>query len=173
MKVYTIGHSNRSLEEFIELLKTHSVRAVADVRRFPTSKFEHFKAENLARHLAAEGIEYRHFPSLGGYRRRVLDESPNVAIKSEGFRNYADFMLTDEFKFEVEKLVELISSKTTALMCAERLFWRCHRKFLADYLTLRGFTVLHIIDSRRVVEHRMSREARVVGGLLVYDRVEG
>ncbi len=170
MRVYTIGHSNRSIEEFLRLLRKYSIEAIADVRRFPTSKYEHFKAEKLKAYLERESIEYHWFEKLGGYRRKILDDSPNIAIKSEGFRNYADYMMTDEFKSEAEKLMDLARRKITAIMCAERFFWRCHRKFISDYLTIKGFEVLHIIDGE-TRKHKLSKEARIVGDNIVYDLV--
>ncbi len=165
--IYTIGHSNRSIEEFIHLLLKYGVEVLVDVRKFPTSKFEHFKAENLRRHLKDVGIEYLWFEKLGGYRKKIFDVSPNVAIKSEGFRNYADYMLTAEFKREISKLVSVAKAKRTAIMCAERLYWKCHRKFIADYLTFLGFEVLHIMDSG-VKLHKMSREAKITDIGIIY-----
>ncbi len=168
--VYTIGHSNRSIDEFVRLLLKHGIEVLADVRRFPTSKYEHFKQENLREHLAAVGIEYVWFEKLGGYRKKVFEKSPNVAIKSEGFRNYADYMMTDEFRREIDKLLEIANVKRIAIMCAEKFFWRCHRKFIADYLTFLGHTVVHILNDE-LRRHRLSREARVVNNTLVYDVV--
>ncbi len=167
MRIYTIGHSNRSIEEFTHLLLKYGVELLADVRRFPTSKFEHFKAENLKKHLEDLNIEYVWFEGLGGYRKKIFDLSPNTAIKSEGFRNYADYMLTEEFKQEISKLVSLAKVKRTAVMCAERLYWKCHRKFIADYLTFLGFKVLHIMDNGIKV-HKISREVKITNDGLIY-----
>ena len=167
MKIYTIGHSNRSLEEFIRLLQKYEIEVLADVRRFPTSKFEHFRAENLKEYLEDVGIKYIWFEKLGGYRKRIFDVSPNTAIKSEGFRNYADYMLTEEFRREVSKLVSVARERRTAVMCAERLYWKCHRKFIADYLTFLGFEVFHIMDDGTKL-HKLSREARITDSGLIY-----
>lgn len=139
-----------------------------DVRRVPKSKFEHFNADYLKVELPKAGFEYAHFPKLGGFRRKILKESPNKAIKSQGFRNYADFMLTEEFQKEVIKIIEIAENKTATLMCAERFFWKCHRKFLADYLTLLGFKVFHIINDKSLL-HKISRNARIQKGKLIYD----
>ncbi|WP_456477777.1 DUF488 domain-containing protein [Geoglobus ahangari] len=168
--VYTLGHSSRSFEEFLRILKRFEIAVLADVRRFPSSKFEHFRKEYLERALPENGIEYVWFEELGGYRRRVLEDSPNKAIESEGFRNYADYMLTEEFRRAAEKLVELVLKKKVAIMCAEKLYWRCHRMLLSDYLhAVLGFEVLHIIDASSVRKHRLSRHARVSNGMLIYD----
>ncbi len=167
--IYTIGHSNRTMEEFLEILLKYGIEVVADVRRFPTSKFVHFKQSELKRYLKESGIEYIWFEGLGGYRKKILKRSPNIAIKSEGFRNYADYMLTEDFRREVLRLADVAIRKRTAIMCSERFFWRCHRRFLSDYLILLGFDVIHIINDR-TVKHRMSRNARVVGGnRIIYD----
>jgi len=166
--IYTIGHSNRSIEEFLRLLLKYNVEVLADVRRFPTSKHEHFKSENLKKHLKKVGVEYVWFGSLGGYRKKILDASPNIAIRSEGFRNYADFMLTDEFKQEIIKLADLAARRRTAIMCAEKFFWRCHRKFISDYLLLLGFEIVHIINDR-TLKHKLSRQARIVNDTIIYD----
>ncbi|RLI88092.1 MAG: DUF488 domain-containing protein [Archaeoglobales archaeon] len=169
-RIYTIGHSNRSPGEFVRLLKKYKIEVVVDVRRFPTSKHEHFKRENLGKILASENIEYVWMGELGGYRRKGMKNSPNVAIKSKGFRNYADYMMTSGFKKAIEQLIKIATTKITAIMCAERFFWRCHRKFISDYLTAKGVEVVHIInDSVRV--HKISPQARIVGENLVYDIV--
>lgn len=168
MKVYTIGHSNLSPGTFLALLLGNGVEVLIDVRRVPRSRFEHFNAENLRIELQKAGIEYIHIPGLGGFRKKVLANSPNIAIRSKGFRNYADFMLTEEFEKEIEKVIEIAAHKTCALMCAEKFFWKCHRKFLADYLTLRGFIVFHILDNG-ILPHRISENARIAGGKLIYD----
>jgi uncharacterized protein (DUF488 family) len=167
-EIYTIGHSNRSIEEFKRLLIEHSVEVLADVRRFPSSKYEHFNQDKLKKSLKDVGIDYIWFEGLGGYRKKILENSPNTAIKSRGFRNYADYMLTKEFREEVEKLIEIAEKRKVAIMCSEKFFWKCHRKFISDYLTLRGFIVIHIINDV-VKEHRLSREARVTNIGLIYD----
>jgi uncharacterized protein (DUF488 family) len=169
-KVFTIGHSNRTAEEFISLLIENGIRVLIDVRRFPTSKHLHFKTEHLQRILRDAGIEYRWFPNLGGYRKRIVSESPNKAIRSEGFRNYADYMLTKDFEVAIAELQKIAGLKPSAIMCAERLYWRCHRKFISDYLVMEGWEVVHIINDKKV-QHRISKEARIVGGKLIYDLV--
>jgi len=156
------------MEEFLELLLSYSINCVADVRRFPKSKFPHFSKEELQMRLKSEGIEYFWLEGLGGYRRRIFEESPNKAIRSEGFRNYADYMLTEKFKAAVEELIKIALEKRTAIMCAEKLYWKCHRKFISDYLVFRGFKVIHILD-HRCREHVMSKNARVTDFGIIYD----
>lgn len=153
---------------FIRLLRENGIEVVIDVRKIPKSKFGHFNGDSLKLELPKNGIEYVHFPNLGGFRKRILKESPNKAIKSQGFRNYADFMLTEEFKNEVLKLLEIAENKTTTLMCAEKFFWKCHRKFLADYLTFLGFKVFHIIGDKTLL-HKINPHARIQEGKLIYD----
>jgi len=171
-RIFTIGHSNRKAEEFVELLIRNEIEILTDVRRFPTSKFPHFKGEYLRQILSESGIEYYWFPTLGGYRKKIMDDSPNKAIKSEGFRNYADYMLTEEFKTAIEELQEIAVLRPSAIMCAEKLYWRCHRKFISDYLAMKGWKVIHILNDRKV-EHKISKEARIVNGRLIYDRLAG
>ncbi|MBE8538933.1 DUF488 family protein [Geoglobus acetivorans] len=168
--VYTLGHSSRSFDEFLRILKRFEIAALADVRRFPGSKFDHFKKVHLEKALPENGIEYVWFEELGGYRRKVLENSPNTAIESEGFRNYADYMLTEEFRHAAEMLAEMAKERRVAVMCAEKLYWRCHRMLLSDYLhAVLGFEVLHIIDASSVRRHRLSKHARVTEEGLVYD----
>jgi len=171
MRVYTIGHSNRSPEDFLNLLKKYEIEVIIDVRRFPSSKFEHFNQKTLEDLLKREDIEYIWMEELGGFRRKGLKSSPNIAIKSKGFRNYADHMFTQEFKNAIKRVIELERGRRVALMCSEKFFWRCHRKFIADFLSACGCEVMHIInDSLRV--HRLSRMARIVNGKLIYDVVD-
>ena len=168
-KIYTIGHSNRNIEEFVELLLGSKIGSLIDVRRFPTSKFSHFRGEHLRQILNGAGIEYHWIPALGGYRKRITDNSPNKSIKSEGFRNYADYMLTEDFKLAIKELEEIARVRISAIMCAEKLYWKCHRKFISDYLIMKGWRVIHILNDRKI-EHSISKEARIVEGKLIYDR---
>ena len=169
--VYTIGHSTRGFEEFIVFLRRHEIEVLADVRAFPTSaRYPHFSRAELKRRLPEEGIEYHWLgEGLGGYRRTGLGErSPNRGWTSEGFRNYADHMLTAEFERGIERLLELAREKRLALMCAERFWWRCHRRLISDYLVAKGHRVVHIIDESRTVEHKLPEFAKVIDGQLVY-----
>jgi len=174
--VYTIGHSNRTLEEFLEILKKLKISRVIDIRRWPTSsKFKHFNKENLERVLNDEGIDYVWLPELGGYRKFGIDvpeEYRNYAscFESEGFRAYAAYItVRKDVKNYLKTLERLVQEKTSVLMCSERMYFKCHRKILADYLYARGFKVIHVVDLGRLVEHRLSRCAKIVSGELVYE----
>ena len=166
--IWTIGHSMRSAEEFIALLGGNGIQALADVRRFPGSrKYPHFNVEPLAHALQDAGIEYVPFPELGG-RRKPLPDSPNTAWRNDAFRGYADYMRTPEFAAGMERLAALASTKRTAIMCSEAVWWRCHRGLIADWLKVRGVRVLHIVDARHVAEHPYTSAAHVTNGELDY-----
>jgi uncharacterized protein (DUF488 family) len=168
MHLWTIGHSNRSLEQFIELLTGQQIQLLADVRRFPGSRRQpHFNSENLPPSLAQAGIGYVHFPELGG-RRKTSPDSPNTVWRNEAFRGYADFMMTPEFRSGIERLLKLAHEKRTAIMCAEALWWQCHRSLIADYLKGAGHTVIHIMGSGKADEHPFTSAARIVDGKLTY-----
>jgi len=169
--VYTLGHSTRSFEEFLALLRRYEIKALADVRAFPSSvRYPHFARGELERLLPEEGIEYHWLgEELGGYRREGLGErSPNKGWASEGFRNYADHMLTSEFERGIERLLGLARRKRTAYMCAERFWWRCHRRLISDYLVAKGHRVIHIIDKTKATEHKLPGFAKVINGQLIY-----
>ncbi len=141
IKLYTIGHSNRSFEELLSLLKEHGIQALADIRRFPSSrKFPHFNQGNLQRELKPYGIEYHWFEDLGGRREsyQTREESPNTALQVEGFRHYADYMQTEAFENAVDTLLTIAGEKPLAYMCAEKMFFSCHRRLLSDYLAAQG-----------------------------------
>lgn len=168
VQVWTIGHSNRSIEQFLELLASQQIRLLADVRRFPGSRrLPHFNQENLSESLSRAGIEYVHFPELGG-RRKVRADSPNTAWRNEAFRGYADFMMTEEFRAGTERLLNLTRQKRTAIMCAEALWWQCHRSMIADYLKASGHEILHIMSGNKIEEHPFTSAARIVNGKLSY-----
>ncbi|RJS74492.1 DUF488 domain-containing protein [Candidatus Bathyarchaeota archaeon] len=171
MHLYTVGHSNRTLHELVSLLKEHQIQAVADVRSWPTSKRNpHFNRQPLREALENEGITYIWLgKELGGYRHKGLgSESPNKGWSSPGFRNYADHTLTLEFKEGIQKLLSVAEHKRTAYMCAEKFYWRCHRRIISDYLTAQGHKVTHIVDKGETREHRMTRFAQVKNGKLSY-----
>jgi uncharacterized protein (DUF488 family) len=158
--IWTIGHSTRPLGDFLALLTANGVQAVADVRRFPSSrKFPHFNQPDLGRSLEDAGIKYLHFEELGG-RRRPRDDSPNTAWRNNSFRGYADYMETEEFRKGMYKFLNLAARKRTAIMCAEAVWWRCHRALLADYLKSRGIDVIHIVDSQTLSTHPYTSVAR-------------
>ncbi|MFC5436038.1 DUF488 family protein [Rhodanobacter umsongensis] len=166
--VWTIGHSTRTLEEFLGLLDEYRIESIADVRRFPGSRrYPHFASEALAETLPAHGIAYRWLPELGG-RRKVQPGSPNTAWRNASFQGYADHLASPEFSRGLEKLLELAAARRTALMCAEAVWWRCHRSLIADVLKLRGIEVIHIIDATHAPVHPYTSPARIVDGRLSY-----
>ena len=167
-EIYTVGHSNKSLDDFLALLRTHDIQCVADVRRFPMSRrHPHFAKDALLASLRTYGIEYQHFPDLGG-RRTPQPDSINANWKNAAFRGYADYMQTQEFRCAVGRLMRLAESCRTAVMCAEALWWQCHRSLLADYLKASGVAVHHILSTGNSQEHPYTSAARIVDGQLSY-----
>ena len=167
MRLWTIGHSTRSLHDLLTLLERTRVTHIADVRRFPESRrHPHFEREALAAALAAHGIGYSHHPRLGG-RRTPLPNSPHRAWRNAGFRGYADYMDTPEFQSALTELVSTATQVPTAIMCAEAVPWRCHRSLIADALVARGADVEHILDSGTSA-HALSRFAVVRNGRVSY-----
>ncbi len=166
--VFTVGHSTRSGEEFVEILKAQGVEVLVDVRSFPGSRrYPQFNRVALSESLEKAGIEYRHEPRLGG-RRAPRADSHNTAWRNPQFRGYADHMETEVFRKGVEDLLELARDRRVAVMCAEAVWWRCHRGLLADYLKAAGHTVVHIIDEKKIEEHPYTPAARIVDGELSY-----
>jgi uncharacterized protein (DUF488 family) len=171
--IWTIGHSTRTLEEFLGLLSKYRIEAIADVRRFPGSRrYPHFASDALAETLPAHGITYQWIPKLGG-RRKVQPGSPNTAWRNASFQGYADYTATVEFAEGLAELLELAASKRTALMCAEAVWWRCHRSMIADVLKLRGIEVIHIVDATHTTVHPYTSPARIVDGRLSYAPPQG
>lgn len=165
--LWTIGHSNVAAERFIELLTTHDIALVADVRRYPGSRrHPHFSADALAASLEARSIGYLHLPELGG-RRQARADSKNTAWRLAAFRGYADYMETPAFAEGLARLREAASRQRTAVMCAEALWWQCHRGLIADALRASGDRVLHI-TAAGVQEHPYTSAARIVDGRLSY-----
>jgi uncharacterized protein (DUF488 family) len=170
-QIWTIGHSTRQIEEFIAVLRQQNIQLIADVRLLPGSRrHPQFNREALLKALMAAGINYEHFPELGG-RRKARADSRNTAWRNESFRGYADHMETAEFAQGIERLARL-AIVPTALMCAEAVWWRCHRGLIADYFKARGVEVLHIIDQRKVEPHPFTSAARIVNGELSYRSVD-
>ena len=166
--VWTIGHSTRTLEDFLDLLAEHRIEAVADVRRYPGSRrWPHFAREPLATALDRRGLVYLWLPELGGRRTPTVD-SPNTAWRNAAFRGYADYLATDAFAEGLDRLVNLASGLRTAIMCAESLWWRCHRGLIADVLRWDGFDVIHILGPGSTAAHPFTSAARIVGGRLSY-----
>ena len=167
--VWSIGHGTRPVEELIEVLREAGVRVLTDVRSAPGSRrHPQFGQSALASSLAAADIEYVHLRGLGG-RRDAAADSPHVALKVDAFRGYADHMTSTEFAADYARLVSIARDKTTAFMCAETLWWRCHRRMLSDRLAADGWEVVHLIAPGKSEPHRMWDVARVVDGVLVYD----
>ncbi|MGH8747902.1 MAG: DUF488 family protein [Burkholderiales bacterium] len=170
--MFTIGHSTRSLDELIELLKLHGVTCVLDVRTIPRSRTNpQFNQDTLPRPLKAAGIGYRQLPGLGGLRRARPD-SPNMGWHNASFRGFADYMQTAEFAAALEALVERANGNRVALMCAEAVPWRCHRSLIADALSVRGIAVEHIIGRARAQPHTLTPWASVKGPAIVYPIAE-
>lgn len=167
--LWTIGHSNRQLGEFVDLLAEVSIEAVADVRRFPGSRrYPHFGREALDSALHDVGLEYRHLPQLGGRRSISVESSPNTGWRVEAFRAYADYSLSREFGDALEVLIEFAQRKRSAIMCAEALPWRCHRRLIADQFVVRGWQVLDIIGPGKVAQHELPTFANVDNGRVTY-----
>ena len=167
--VLTIGHSNHPLDRFLDLLARQGIEALVDIRRFPGSrKHPHFHRDSLAAALPKSGIEYHWLEALGGRRPKQRDESPNLGLENKGFRNYADYMLSDEFREGVEKLLEVARQERTAIMCAEGLFWQCHRRLVSDFLVANGVAVQHIMPSGELRPHTLTSGAVVEGGQVIY-----
>jgi uncharacterized protein (DUF488 family) len=166
--IWTIGHSTRSIEEFLSTLAGSRIEIIADVRSVPGSrKYPQYGREALAATLVAQAIGYHWLPALGG-RRRASRDSPNTAWRNASFRAYADYMSSTEFAQGLAQLLEGSNKGRTAIMCSEALWWRCHRAMIADALCVRGIEVVHILDAKHRVAHPMTSPARVVAGALSY-----
>ena len=168
LRLWTIGHSTRSLEEFLSLLREHGIEAIIDVRRFPASRrYPHFNRLELEAELTIAGITYLWLTALGG-RRNPAKDSINTGLRSMAFRGYADYMETDAFAAGIERLKNVARSKPAAIMCAEAVWWRCHRSLIADYLKAEGAEVIHIVGSNSSTAHPYTPAARIIAGHLNY-----
>jgi uncharacterized protein (DUF488 family) len=186
MRIWTIGHSTRTIDDFISLLKENEIKLLADVRAWPGSKrYPQFNKDVLAESLNAHGICYEHFPELGG-KRNSKPDSRNTAWRNASFRGYADYMETEQFQKGVERLLafarsdglgsrrnerdggEAVTPFAIAIMCAEAVWWRCHRSLIADYLKASGVEVLHVLSAKKVEPHPYTSAARIVNGELSY-----
>jgi len=167
--LYTIGHSTRTIEDFIHALEAHGIQTLVDIRAFPASRrLPHFNRAALNESLQAAGIRYVWSSGLGGYRKKTHEDSPNTALRNASFRNYADYMLTPEFEQSIQQLLGSAEDSRTAYMCAERVWFQCHRMLVSDWLLAHGHTVLHIDAEGPPKPHRLTREARMIGNQLVY-----
>jgi uncharacterized protein (DUF488 family) len=167
--LFTVGHSTRPLDDFTQTLQAHSIETLVDIRSFPMSRrLPHFNRENLEKMLPAAGIQYVWMKDLGGRRKKSLDVSPNVALRSLSFRYYADYMLSAEFERAVAGLISIAEQSRTAYMCAERLYFRCHRMLVSDWLVAHGHEILHLDSAKPPKPHQLMSEARLVDGKLIY-----
>lgn len=167
--LYTIGHSTRSFGELVEALHANGISTLVDIRSFPMSRrLPHFNRESLEAALPAAEIRYLWMKELGGRRNKIRDDSPNIALRSPSFRNYADYMLTREFQQGVAELIRLAGQSLTAYMCAERMDFTCHRMLVSDWLTAHGHEIFHIDGIGPVKPHKLLPEARVIDGELIY-----
>lgn len=167
--LYTIGHSTRPLEELTGALQAHQIQTLVDIRAFPMSRrLPQFNRDSLEQTLPAAGVQYQWMKTLGGYRKKILEESPNIALRNQSFRNYADYMLTADFDQAISDLLALAESSRTAYMCAERPYFRCHRMLVSDWLVAHEHEVWHIDATGPVKPHSLTAEGRIIDGRLIY-----
>lgn len=167
--LYTIGHSTRTIEELIAALQAHEIKTLVDIRAFPMSRrLPHFNRENLQTSLRDAEIRYVWMKELGGMRKKSLDESPNVALRNASFRNYADYMLTPEFEHAIFEVTRLGEESRTSYMCAERVYFKCHRMLVSDWLVAHGHDVLHIDDLKPAKPHKLMADALLIDGKVIY-----
>jgi len=168
-RIWTIGHSTRKIDDFISILEAQRIKLIVDVRLLPGSKrYPQFNQDALAKSLSENGISYEHFPELGG-RRKPKPDSRNSAWRNESFRGYADHMETEEFSKGIDRLIDLAEKiGPTAIMCAEAVWWRCHRALISDFLKARDVEIVHIMDAKKTESHPFTSVARIVNGQLTY-----
>jgi uncharacterized protein (DUF488 family) len=167
--IFTIGHSNRSLEDFVGLLEANKIELLADVRTVPKSRTNpQFNQDTLPQSLEQASIRYVHFSELGGWRRSTFENSPNTGWRTPAFKNYADYMISEQFQAGIQRLISAAARLCTAIMCAEAVPWRCHRTLISDALTVRGLHVMHIVSKTKVYEHSLPPWAEVAGVSITY-----
>ena len=167
--LYTIGHSTRTLNELLSALEVRSIETLVDIRAFPVSRrLPHFNRESLERELRQRRIKYVWMAALGGYRKQIRKDSPHTALRNKSLRNYADYTLTPEFSRAINELVALAERSRTAYMCAERVYFRCHRMIVSDWLVAHGHEVLHIEGEGVMRAHKLMAEARMIDGEMIY-----
>ncbi len=175
-RFFTIGHSRRPIGEFVDLLKSQNIKLVVDVRTVPRSRTNpQYNSTEFAEALSEFRIDYRHIPALGGLRTRKRDmpKEANGFWKNQSFHNYADYATSEQFRSGLARLRDLGHAKTCAIMCAEAIWWRCHRRIIADYLIISGETVLHILGPKRIEPARLTDGARLgAAGALTYPPVD-
>jgi uncharacterized protein (DUF488 family) len=166
--IWTVGHSTLTIEQFLGVLSSFQIQLLVDVRSFPGSRrYPHFNKEELRRSLTAVGIDYVHMPELGG-RKKTRPDSKNVVWRNQSFRGYADYMETQAFREGAKQLLERARDRRTAIMCAEAVWWRCHRSLISDYLKADDVTVTHILSEGKSEEHPYTSAAQIVNGKLSY-----
>jgi uncharacterized protein (DUF488 family) len=169
LTIWTIGHSTRTIEEFLDLLRKNQIEILVDVRHFPGSRrFPYFNKPELAHTLSNAGIRYEHLVELGG-RRPARPNSHNLLWRNASFRGYADYMETQPFRDGMDRLLKIAGTGRTAIMCSEAVWWRCHRSMIADYLKAKGIQVLHILSLQKIQEHPYTSAARLIDGRLSYE----
>src|SRR5579862_8827591 len=167
--VYTMGFSNRTWDETLEILVAYEIKRVVDIRTLPGSKHTpQFNLEHLQSALPKEGIDYVHLKSLGGLRKPRKDSTINAAWRDDGFRGYADYMQTPAFESALAELTRLLDERTTVYCCTEAVFWRCHRQLVSDALLARGYRVGHIFNATKAEEHKLTKFVRAEGTRLTY-----
>ncbi|MBX2887725.1 MAG: DUF488 domain-containing protein [Ferruginibacter sp.] len=166
--IYTIGHSTHPMETFLAMLNSFNIQTVVDIRSLPGSrKFPQFDKENMEIILPENGIEYVHLLELGG-RRKVKKNSHNTRWRNDSFKGYADYMETEDFKKAILHLENIATKRITVYMCAEAVWWRCHRSMVSDYLKAKGWDVLHIMTINKAEPHRYTQPARIIDGTVCY-----
>ena len=167
--LWTIGHSTRSADEFSRMLRANVILNLVDVRSYPGSRrFPHFNTQPLSESIARHGMQYYHLPELGG-RRQASPNSHNTAWGNPSFRAYADHMESAEFEEGINQLLTLATKRRTTIMCAEALWWRCHRSLIADHLKANGCEVIHIVGEKKTEIHPFTSAARIIDGKLSYE----
>jgi len=171
LTIWTVGHSTRTIEEFIDILRHNQIGILVDVRHFAGSRrFPHFNKIAIHDALVAAGIRYEHLVALGG-RRPIHRDSHNVAWRNTSFRAYADYMETQLFRDGIDRLLDIAQTGRTAIMCSEAVWWRCHRSMIADYLKVMGVHVLHILGEKKTQQHPYTSAAQLVDGRLSYEGI--
>jgi uncharacterized protein (DUF488 family) len=166
---YTMGFSNRSWEETLEILNVFKLGRLVDIRTLPGSKHTpQFNLEHLQKELPKSGIEYVHMKNLGGLRKPLKDSTVNSAWQNSGFRGYADYMQTPGFAGALDELVRLIKEKPTVYCCTEAVFWRCHRQLVSDALLVRGYHIGHVFSATKVEEHKLTKFLKAEGTRVTY-----
>jgi len=167
--LYTIGHSTRSFDDLVFTLQAHGVETLVDIRAFPVSRrLPHFNREALESELPKSGIRYVWKKALGGYRKAIRKDSPHVALRNASFRNYADYTLTPEFEQAMAEMLKIAGYSRTAYMCAERVYFHCHRMIVSDWLIAHRHEVLHIDAEGPPRPHTVTAEARIIEGRMIY-----